>query len=71
MTTFEVTKKQNIRVDGVKYVTEEHKGNIRGAGCMQCILSTSPSCTAAPCTSEARTDGREVIFVAKKAKVSA
>lgn len=56
-----VTKKQNVKVDGVKYVPQEQRGT-----CLGCAFDRAhmrAACNLAPCTG--REDSREVIFVLK------
>jgi hypothetical protein len=58
--TIEVTKKQNIRIDGVKYKAVASDGT-----CMGCDLYEG-SCFAVPCVPPDRMDSRHVIFVRKE-----
>lgn len=60
-----VTKKQNVKVDGVKYKA------VLGGTCTGCAFDdTAPheACGRAPCHASSRDDGREVIFVKKESK---
>lgn len=60
-----VTKKQNVKVDGVKYKA------VLGDSCIGCAFDRGPHfevCGPAPCQARSRDDGREVIFVKKVTK---
>ena len=60
-----ITKKQNIRIDGVKYKAQEY---LHKTGCTPCILSLKDRCHAVPCSPGERTDGKNVIFVKAEPK---
>lgn len=68
MSVHQVTKKENIIIDGVKY---KAKDVIRDGQCDGCALEkevTAAFCNASPCLPFERQDGREVIFVEAKPK---
>lgn len=60
-----ITKKQNIRINRVKYKAQEVLGEPR---CDSCILSLENCCYKVPCVPSERTDGKDVIFVKAEPK---
>ena len=60
-----ITKKQNVKVDGVKYVAKPFDE------CAECAFNPGREladvCTQVPCGQAEREDGRSVIFVRKTA----
>jgi len=69
MSVHQVTKKDNVIIDGVKY---KAKNVIRAGHCDGCAFEIegrlSDFCGASPCVSFDRQDSREVIFVEAKPK---
>lgn len=60
-----ITKKQNVKVDGVKYVAKAYEGC---AGCAFQPIEMDSACREAPCSSGRLLDGLSVIFVKKESK---
>ena len=56
-----ITKKQNVKIDGVKYVAVTARPD-----CTGCAFEFTPNmsvCKHIPCCPVIREDGREVIFI--------
>lgn len=63
-----ITKKQNVVVDGVKYVTDR----VDGYRCTHCAFDMAMHmvCEVAPCGTGERRDGRSIIFIKKVPKAA-
>ena len=58
---FKITAKQNIKLNGKKYIAVPY------VTCSSCALTTEAGfCEQAPCFPRSRDDGQEVMFIKKK-----
>lgn len=63
-----ITKKENVKVDGVKYLAVPAHPS-----CLGCAFEFAPNmsvCRHTPCVPEARADGRNVIFIQAQEKAA-
>ena len=63
-----VTKKQNIKIDGVKYKAQKY---LHKTGCTPCALNLKGRCHVVPCSPGERTDGKNATFVKAEPKAAA
>lgn len=61
MADIKITKKQNVKVDGVKFKAVPY------TGCVDCAFDKiGDACEVAPCPAYQREDGLSVIFMKKE-----
>jgi len=58
----EISKRQNVRIDGVEYVAVANAN----VGCRRCAFGDIDGCRSIPCLPDMRKDNQHVIFVKKE-----